>query len=520
MNCEDVRMRLAAYRRSEWSDAEQHAVSEHLTGCPRCRRWEADARGVGEHLRQMPTITPPASLRANVFAAIRREELAAATFAAETAKPVPVPRPADIKLPKPAAPILIMRAANRPLRPAVAASGERLGEVTIGKLRPPRVIFGRSTAIATVAALFLIMFTARFVPLGNLGQIYGDTPASIVGRQLPVFNLTVDASFPKVTSTFANLNQIFYVGQATNGHSMLFAFNRNTSQLSQLLAQPTNNTLTLLALSDQMLFWLNGNADGWMLQAAPIVNNLIQPISTAPIVLAYSGQNFGNSTLAHLASLWVDGQSVLFTAVDSQGMTLLERVDYASGESLIYTFLTESRTGYALRLPYLDGHTAYWVEQSTAADGSPLGTLWHKVDNKPATMLAVGTSAFDPVAMHGAVAWFQLTPMTTSNTTQGAIVSPISGTIIRRADAQTAPQAISTQPIEASDITRGMGYLLWHDAAGMHIYHVDSGESSTNLPILGTGVALSLSPTSMAWATAPAQGVTPPVSTISVFELP
>src|SRR5579863_10402926 len=70
MTCARVRQVLAAYRRDEWSPAELEALGRHLASCAECRRVEATFREVGENVRQLPTITPPPSLRANVFAAI------------------------------------------------------------------------------------------------------------------------------------------------------------------------------------------------------------------------------------------------------------------------------------------------------------------------------------------------------------------------------------------------------------------------------------------------------------------
>lgn len=519
MNCEDVRLRLAAYRRNEWTAAEQHAVREHLVGCAACRRWEAEARGVGEHLRQMPTIIPPASLRDNVFAAIRREELAAATKAAETAKPAlpPTPRPLEVKPPRPAAPVLLPRSIAR-TRP-FAAKGERLGEVMVGAIRPPRVIFGRTTAIATIAALFLIMFTARFVPFNTLslpGVIY-----NITGPQIPITTLVADPRFPKVTSTFADNNQIFYVGQAPNKQQMLFAYNRSSSQTIELLAQPTSDKLTLLALSDQMLVWETRTSSGWTLQAAPMVDGLVQPFSATMPLLAYSGQSFGNSVLAKFNTVWANGPSVLFIATDTKGMTLLERVDYTNNEPLTYTFLAEAQAGHQLTLPYLDGQTAYWVDEQTMSDGTPQGTLWRKDDLQPAAALGITANAFGPVAAQGAVAWFQVNASQTTGESS-AIMHSLAGAVQWQTAANAAPQTISALPVSATNVWRGDGYLMWRDALGLHVLRVDSGarSDSNNLPTLGAFDALGLSPTSMAWVATPAVNAAAAPSVISVFQIP
>src|SRR5579871_6902895 len=70
ISCAEVRQVLATYRRDDWPTSELSALRRHLEGCADCRRVEAEFRGVGEQIRRLPAITPPASMRANVFAAI------------------------------------------------------------------------------------------------------------------------------------------------------------------------------------------------------------------------------------------------------------------------------------------------------------------------------------------------------------------------------------------------------------------------------------------------------------------
>src|SRR5690242_12957524 len=74
MTCAQVRQLLGAYRRDDWSQDELAGLSQHLTTCVECRQIEASYRGVGESIRQLPSISPPPTFRASVFAAIRAEE--------------------------------------------------------------------------------------------------------------------------------------------------------------------------------------------------------------------------------------------------------------------------------------------------------------------------------------------------------------------------------------------------------------------------------------------------------------
>lgn len=517
LKCEEVRLRLAAYRRSEWSAAEQQAVNEHLGGCSACRQWEAAAREVGDHLRDLPTIVPPPSLRANVFAAIRQEQLAAATRAAETAKPAP---PVERALPPPPAPVILPRpiSASRPARPAVVAPLGRIGEVTSSSRRFPRVVFGARTAIATIAALFLIMFTAHLLPLNTLGSFAshgGGGPVEVVQPQFPLPAIQADAQYPTATSAIANLNAIFYIGKNANGQEMLIGYNRSTKQTQYLFAQPTTQTVTLVALTNKMLVWMGADGSGWALHGAPLADDgTLAPMTLAPITFASQDQSFGNSTLARFISLWADGTSIAFTAIDSHGAMILERADYTAAKPITYTFITEALPNHSLSQPYVDGTSVYWVDKSIAADGSTLGVLWQQTSEAAATPLNLTGSAFSPVAAGGHLAWFQ---MGAPQTTDDAIVTPLAGTIALRPNAAAATETVISSPINAASVWRGPGYLMWRDDSGVHTYQVgsiDQGASPIRLP--DTFTALGLSATTVTWVTPAMNGQS---STITVQQI-
>jgi hypothetical protein len=516
MKCEEVRLRLAAYRRSEWSAAEQQGINEHLGGCSACRQWEAAARGVGDHLRDLPTIVPPPSLRANVFAAIRQEQLAAATRVAETARPaVPVER----ALPPPPAPIILPRpiGAARPVRPAVVAPLGRIGEVMPAARRLPRIVLGPRTAIATIAALFLIMFTVHALPFNTLGSIaqngVGGGVLDVGQPQIPLPTLQADAQYPMATSAIANQNEIFYVGKNAAGQDMLIGYNRSSRQSQYLFAQPTTQTVTLLALSNTMLVWLAADGAGWAVHAAPLAEDgTLAPMTLAPITFASQGQSFGNSILARFMGLWADGTSIAFTAIDSHGAMLLERADYAGAtKTLTYSFITEALPNHSLAQPYVDGTTVYWVDKSIATDGTMLGVLWQQAGDAAAVPLNLSGSAFSPVAAGGHLAWFQLNAPQTAD---DAIVTPLAGTVALRPSAAAAPQTVVNATIDAANVWRGPGYLMWRDASHVHIFlvgSIDRERSYVQLP--DTYTALGLSATAVTWVTPAQNGQT---STITV----
>ncbi|MBA3823549.1 MAG: hypothetical protein H0X24_06525 [Ktedonobacterales bacterium] len=521
MKCDEVRVLLAAYRRSEWSDEEQHMVNAHLVGCAECRRWESQARGVGEHLRQMPTIVPPPSLRANVFAIIRQEELARATQAAETAKAA---TPAPERLPVPPRPVILTRPMNLPARPTTvtAVPPARIGELAIGKTHPPRILFGRTTAIATIAAVFVLIFAAQLTPLFNVHVVNPGSPAGIVQHPLKpaVFTPAPDAAYTKISSPFADLIQLFFVGQTAAGQRMLFSQDRTANAAKPLLAQSTASTITIYGVSDGLLLWQETNGNSWAIKGIALSDGAAPAGASTPMILAMSGQSFGNSTLAKLTAYWLDGQSLLFAALDTHGATILVRADVAGG-AVTTTFITEALAGHYISSPYLDGKNAYWVDRVSASDGTQQGTLWSYAETKGLQSLGVTGSAFGPVASGDRLAWFapDVTTNPSSASAESGLTAAFTGSIVTRDSATGQPKTLSSGPILLTNVVRGAGYLLWTDAQGaLHSYVLDSGEKDKTLPITVTLSSLNLSFSSATWSSALTQGVTT-TTTISVVDV-
>ena len=139
MTCHQARQQLAAYRRDDWTASEMRALADHLAACASCRQVEATYRRVGESLRLLPTITPDASFRESVFAAIVAEQrtLGPAAMRASRAETEP-------SLP-------VVRAPITPIR----------------SRRAPQPVMRAAFAIAAVLALAL--FATQFVPSLDMG---------------------------------------------------------------------------------------------------------------------------------------------------------------------------------------------------------------------------------------------------------------------------------------------------------------------------------------------------------------
>lgn len=147
--CARTRVLLASLRPDEWSAGDLDTLTSHLAGCASCRHYQAAFRLVGEQIRQLPSIAPPADFRSRVFAAIREEERRIA--------------PAVLRLSReatnPSLPVVRSRAALR---------------------QTPRRQLAPRFAFAVAAALAVALLGARIVPLVASGG-FGNAAANLNG---------------------------------------------------------------------------------------------------------------------------------------------------------------------------------------------------------------------------------------------------------------------------------------------------------------------------------------------------
>jgi len=144
MTCHHARQQLAAYRRDDWTATEMRALAEHLASCATCRQVEARYRRVGESLRLLPTITPDASFRESVFAAIAAEQRRLGPAA--------------------------MRASRAETEPSLPVVRAPVSTITpIRSRRAPQPVMRAAIAIAAVLALAL--FATQFIPSLDTGGV-------------------------------------------------------------------------------------------------------------------------------------------------------------------------------------------------------------------------------------------------------------------------------------------------------------------------------------------------------------
>ncbi len=468
MNCEEVRLHLAAYRRSDWSGEEQKNISKHLLTCAACRKWESEARVAGEKIRQLPTIEPPADFRSRVFAAIRAEQLQDSLRNDQHA--VPSAKPAAVKL----------------------SSATRIGEISATAARPRTIIFGKFTAIASAAAILVIMFLTRFSALSSTSLAVPNDSFCITSIHCATAPLRVSApaDFPTITSALADRQYVVFTAENSANQSMLFARNRDSAKTYPLLTTAVNTTIAVQSLNGNMLTWYSAASNGtWSLNESPItIDDGIQEFAdTNYATVVFSGQTIGGQTVAKLLSYWGSATSSVgvlqFTNSQTELITIQESADL---QTVNYTTVTVAEPPYTIVDPYVDSTNIYWVEKSIGPDGSPNGTIWTSQSGSPAIQITNTNTSFGPDASGANIAWFEAAGTRGATSGINASNASLAGTIdMAQLNASTLGQQqpqIKASPLLngnaiASSVFRGQGYLLWQNNKGsIFIYIVGNSQ--------------------------------------------
>lgn len=424
-------------------------LGEHLSGCAECRRAEAVYRQTGEHIRQLPTITPPDSFRAAVFAAIRAEDARLGRGIAGAASDDTQP--------------------NLPaLRPLPARTWS-----------PRGAVLGARAAIAVAAVLLIGLAGARLAPtVAASAPHFASSLASALsfGQSAGphIVQYEAPSSSTQVTAAMASGHWLVYTAKGTSGHAALYARERGTSTSFALPGASTTSAVTLRAVTDRWVIWQAGSSSGtWTLWATP---------------LGQRGSSFAlltSQSASGLSGVWAQGNAVLATYTTPSDGSVLARFDLASGEaapqpSIIAHAQVPTHT---LANPSLVGGTYYWSEVWQDADATQHSDIWRLDSSVAARAVTTGGTAFAPHTTSSALIWVDAT---SANDTDA---SHVGGTLRERPLTGGAPHQIAAHAVAGSLQVAGP-LILWSDGSHLHTYDLaHSVPSAVDASIRAAGYA-------------------------------
>jgi hypothetical protein len=442
-------------------------LGEHLSRCAECRRAEAIYRETGEHIRQLPTITPPDSFRAAVFAAIRAEE-------AKIGRTVE-------------------QVASDDTQPNLPA----LKPMPVRSWSPRGAVVGARAAIAVAAVLLLSLGVARAAPslVAGVPRLASYLSGALSGGQAVgprIVQYQVAPANGRVTSAMAGGHWLVYVISGGHGGSAIYVRERGTSRTLALPGAQTTGALILRAVTNSWVIWQAGSgqaAQPWTLWASPL-----QASGTA-LSLA------DNQSASALTGIWAQGNIVLAAYATASDGGELARFDLAAGHAAPAPLIIARAQAptHVLADPSLSGTTYYWSEAWEDASSSVHSDLWSMDGASAPQALTSGGTAFAPRVTDGTLLWVDgsgTAPAAAASAEQ--VLSLVSGVLQERglpsgSARQVAPDA------QASSLEVAGSLVLWREGAQLHTYDLSRGApSQVDGAVRGAGFA-SANGTALTW---------------------
>ncbi len=461
MTCHQARQQLAAYRRDDWTASELRLLADHLTTCAECRQVEATYRRVGESIRLLPSITPDASFRASVFAAIAAE---------------------DRKL-GPAA-MRVSRAETEPSLPVVRAP---ITPMPIRKAQRPVA----RAAMAIAAVLALALFATQFIPSLDtdgfaVNLFRGASSAALSSR---VTHYQPNAQLRTVTGVRATSDWVAYTGTDAAGATMLFVTNRQTNQTRTILSA-TTGAVHIYSVTADWLVWSDAS-NGWTLRATALTG------SSAWRTVQLAQADAVSSLLTGVA---VTDSSVLVGTASQHGNGLLWSIPLTGGAGVVVA--QASHMGGVIMNPASANGATYWNEIWADVSGTLHGAMWRSTAAGSAAIAPAGDEAYGLAVAQGRLVWVSASQTPTLQATDAATLaqaaSETTGSVESMSIGDRAVHMVDTLGVAGSLQAAG-SLAVWSDGAAPHVWNLGQNASDAATSLLGKPAVDAVSADALAW---------------------
>ena len=469
MTCRRAHRLLAAYRRDDWSPRDRAALGRHLSACPACRQAEVSYRGVGESVRQLPSIMPPPGFREAVFAAIRAEEqragrAVAAMTEADTSPELPV-----------------ISSAKRPA--SLAAARRRAAWLN------PRVAL-----VAAAAVVMLGLLSTQLLPHSglaslatSLGILHTDnqqTAKPTVVRYMP------DSHARMITRALATAGWLVYSATDAAGATTIYTENRRTKAITALARGAVDTPVTLRAVTDDWAFWSVASGSSWTLYAG-------HPGSDAATATPLLKSGAAADAPAALTDVWANDGMALVTVTTHAGMgealrfTLPATAEAGAAPVMV---AQASAPGHALNNPSTDGSSIVWAESWRDASGQH-SSIWSRDAAGQTQQISRDNAAFAPHIANGLLIW----------------VEGQRGALEARTLSNSKQQWVVAQAVDSGSVRVAGEMVLWRSGGVLHTWDARTHASSAVEAQIQAAAWAEASASSLVWAG--------PGGSISVYDL-
>jgi hypothetical protein len=456
---------LGASRRNDWSTQDLAALSAHLSTCAECRKVEAAFRGVGEQIRDLPSIQPPSSFRASVFAAIAADQARIQRQAqAEKAGKAGLGAPAQTTAPRVVA--AVAKVAGAETDPALRvvrrtpSQSQTPWRITDLVERVRASSYGVRAAVAIAAMLLLALIGSVAVPA---------SPLYLGGAGAQVAQYQPNAQYAHVASAGASHNWLVYSGKDVHGAEMLFAENRSSNTMTPLLNAPSKNPLTVYGVTSRWAVWSARDGDAWTLYASPLTGG-------APVALITSADDGSDSGPAALHGVWVGDEMALAALTTRAATSEIRKVELASATPKVTTLASTNTLNHTYVSPSEDGGAYYWAEVWMDGGRDLHSVVWREDAAHHVERVTSGEAAFQPQATGGFVLYVEAPSAQASSADVSEATAALSGAV--RAQPKSGKAAQVGSSANPATLQAAGGMALWRSGGKVHTYDVRAGGAS------------------------------------------
>jgi hypothetical protein len=451
MTCKRAHRLLAAYRRDDWSSRDRASLGQHLSTCSACRRIEFSYRGVGESVRQLPSITPPPGFREAVFAAIRADEqrmgrAVASLTEADTSPELP-----------------IVSVAKRPV--SLAAARQRRA----AWLNP------RIAVVGAAAAIMLGLLATQLLPHANLASFAASLGFARAAENTPltVAHYMPDTHARSITRALATSGWLVYSAADSAGATTIYAESRQTKSSVPLARGSATAPVALHAVTNDWALWSAGTGSSWTLYAGRINGG------ANATALLHSGTAATDPSA--LNGVWANEHVILVAFTTHAGAS---RVLQLASPAAVPMLLAQTTTpGHTLTDPSADGALVYWVESWRDVSGQH-SLLWSRNAAHQTQQLSLSASAFAPHIVRGTLLW----------------VDGQHGTLEARSLTSSQQRWVLAQAVDSASVRVAGETVLWRAGGVLHTWDARTHTSSAVDAQLRTAAWAEASDTSILWA--------------------
>jgi anti-sigma factor ChrR (cupin superfamily) len=464
MTCAKARQSLGASRRNDWSTQDLAALSAHLATCADCRKVEASFRGVGEQIRDLPSIQPPASFRASVFAAIAADQAHIQRQAqAEKAGKAGLGAPAQTTAPRVAA--AITEAASADTDPALRvvrrtpppSTPWRIGDL-VERVRASS--YGVRAAMAIAAMLLLALIGSVAIPA---------SPLYLGGAGAQVAQYQPNAQYAHVSSAGASHGWLVYSGKDASGAEMLFADNRSSKTMTPLLNAPSKNPLTVYGVTSRWAIWSARDGDAWTLYASPLAGGTPQTLLTS----ADDGSDSGPATLH---SVWVGDEMALVAVTTRAATSEIRKIELASTTPKATTLASTNTLNHTYVSPSEDSGAYYWAEVWMDGGRDLHSVVWREDASQHIERVTSSEGAFQPQATGGSVLYVDVPGAQATSADVSEATAALSGSVHTQPKSGKATQVGANA--NPATLQAAGGMALWRSGGKVQTYDVRAGGAS------------------------------------------